>query len=187
LANLEIVGICGSLRKKSTNMAALRTAGELMPAGMKLRILEIGDLPLYNQDIQDHGWPAPVERLKQDIARADGLLLAAPEYNYGVATPLKNVIDWLSRYKDQPFKWKPTAIFSATGGPTGGARSQHDLRRIMTSVEAMILQKPEVYIGGNASKFDAEGRCTDETTKKFLTDQMVAFADWIARVKRFAG
>jgi chromate reductase len=186
MADYDIVGICGSLRRKSTNMAALRTAGELMPAGMKLRIVQIGDLPLYNQDVQDQGWPEAVERLKQDVARADGVVLAAPEYNYGAASPLKNAIDWLSRYKDQPFKWKPLAIFSATGGPSGGARSQHDLRRILCSVDGMVLMKPEVYIGASSTKFDAEGRCTDEATKKFLGDQMVAFKDWVGRVKKFA-
>ncbi|MCC6474747.1 MAG: NAD(P)H-dependent oxidoreductase, partial [Burkholderiales bacterium] len=147
----------------------------------------IADIPLYNQDIQDAGWPGPVERLRNEVARADGVLLAAPEYNFGVAGPLKNAIDWLSRFKDNPpLKWKATAIFSVTLGHLGGVRSQHDLRRILCAVEALVLQKPEIFIGNGPTKFDAEGRCTDETTKKFLTAQMLAFEDWIARVKRFA-
>src|SRR5437868_12149457 len=119
---LEIVGICGSLRQKSLNMAALKAAGELMPAGMKLRIVSIMDIPMYNLDVQEKGWPEGVERLKQDIAKADGLLFASPEYNYSLSGALKNAIDWQSRYKDQPFKGKPCTFLSCTAGPLGGGR-----------------------------------------------------------------
>jgi chromate reductase len=96
------------------------------------------------------------------------------------------VIDWLSRGEDQPFAHKPVAILSASPGPLGGARVQYDVRRVMLFVNAMVLVKPEVFIGGAVGKFDAEGNCTDETTRKFVGDQMKSFEKWIGAVKRMA-
>ena len=110
---LRILGICGSLRQKSYNMAALKVAGELMPADMALTVTGYADVPLYNQDVQDKGFPESVQRLNKEIIEADGLLIASPEYNYSVAGVLKNAIDWLSRLQPQPFRNKPIAIISA--------------------------------------------------------------------------
>src|SRR5690606_13692530 len=109
---MKILGICGSLRKASYNMAALRACRELLPQGMTLEIADIGDLPLYNQDIYDAGMPAPVKRVREQIAAADGLLFASPEYNFSVSAPLKNLVDWASRAPNQVFQDKPVAIFS---------------------------------------------------------------------------
>lgn len=182
--DLRILGLCGSLRRKSFNMAALRAAGELMPAGMRLEIAEIADIPLFNQDLFDAGLPAPVQRLRAQIAAADGVLIASPEYNFSVTAPLKNAIDWASRPPDQPFQDRPVAIFSAAIGPLGGARVQYDLRKILVQLWAQVLPRPEVFIGMAASKFDADGRLTDETTRKFLGDLLAGFKDWIARTAR---
>jgi chromate reductase len=183
--DLRILGICGSLRKGSLNMQALKAAGELMPAGMKLEISHsIADLPVYNFDIQEKGFPAAAEKLRQEILAADALLFASPEYNWSVAAPLKNAIDWMSRFPAQPFLNKPAAVFSATGGPVGGARNQYDLRRILSGLGVHWLVKPEVFIGNAAGKFDPDGKITDEMTRKFLSDEMVAFQDWIGRIKR---
>jgi chromate reductase len=183
--NYKVLGICGSLREKSYNMMALKVAGELMPAGMKLNITTIGDLPLYNLDVQDKGFPAPVDRLRNEVLAADALLFASPEYNWTVSAPLKNVIDWLSRYKPAvPFENKPAAVISATQGPLGGARGQYDLRRILDGLGVHWLRKPEIFIGVAQNKFDAEGRLLDEPTRKIMTQQMANFGDWIGRVKR---
>lgn len=182
-ATFKVLGICGSLRQKSFNMAALRAAGELMPPSLKLEITNIGDLPIYNADVQEKGVPAPVTRLRDEILAADALLFASPENNWSVSAVLKNAIDWMSRLQPQPFQNKPAAVFSATGGPVGGARVQYDLRRILSGLGVVWLARPEVFIGNAASKF-AEGKLTDETTRKFLTDQMVAFEDWVKRMKR---
>jgi chromate reductase len=184
---LSILGMCGSLRAKSLNLAALKAAGEVMPAGMTLNIVKFDDLPMYNQDVQDAGWPAAASRLRDQIAAADAVLLANPEYNWSVGAPLKNVIDWVSRFKDQPFQNKPVAMISATGGPVGGVRGQLDLRRILTTLGGQVLVRPEVFIGNAASKFSPDGKLTDDTTRKFLTDQMVALQDLVARVKRANG
>ena len=179
----KVLGLCGSLRQKSYNMIALRTAGELMPASMKLEITSIADLPIYNFDVQEKGFPPSATRLREEILAADALLFASPEYNWSVGAPLKNVIDWLSRFQPQPFNNKPAALFSCTTGPVGGSRGQYDLRRILVQLGVHWLVKPEVFIGQSASKF-TDGKLTDETTRKFLTDQMIAFEDWIKRMKR---
>lgn len=185
-ATFKVLGICGSLRQKSFNMAALKAAGELMPAGLKLEITGIGDLPMYNADIQEKGFPAVATRLREEILAADALLFASPENNWSVSACLKNAIDWMSRFQVQPFQNKPAAVFSATGGPVGGARGQYDLRRMLSGLGVVWLARPEVFIGNAASKF-AEGKLTDETTRKFLTEQMLAFEDWIKRMKRAFG
>jgi len=182
----KVLGICGSLRQKSFNLAALKAAGELMPAVLKLEITGIGDLPIYNADVQEKGFPAAAIRLRDEILAADALLFASPENNWTVSACLKNAIDWMSRFQPQPFQNKPAAVFSATGGPVGGARGQYDLRRMLSGLGVVWLARPEVFIGNAAGKF-AEGKLTDETTRKFLTEQMVAFEDWIKRMKRAFG
>jgi len=183
-ATFKILGICGSLRQKSLNMAALKAAGELMPASLKLQITSIADLPIYNLDLQDKGFPAGATRLRDEILAADALLFATPEYNWSVSGALKNAIDWMSRFDPQPFQSKPAALFSASRGPVGGARVQYDLRRILSGLGVLWLARPEVYIGMAPTKFGPDGKLTDDTTRKFLTDQMVAFEDWIKRMKR---
>jgi chromate reductase len=179
----KILGVCGSLRKASFNMAALRACGELMPEGMTLQIARIDDLPLYNQDVFDAGMPEPARRFRGEVAAADAVLIASPEYNFSLSAPLKNAIDWGSRPPSQVFHDKPMAIFSASPGPLGGARVQYDLRRILGQLWAHVLPRPEVFIGMAAGKFDAQGRLTDETTRKFLADLLVGLQGWIARVR----
>ena len=181
---MKILGICGSLRKASLNMAALRACSELLPAGMTLEIGSIADLPMFNQDVLDQGMPAPVKRFREQVAAADGLLIASPEYNFSIPSPLKNAIDWGSRAPNQVFQDKPAAIFSAAVGPLGGARVQYDLRRILVQLWGHVLPRPEVFIGMAPGKFDAQGKLTDETTRKFLSDLLLGFRDWIVRMQR---
>jgi chromate reductase len=180
---MQILGICGSLRKASLNMAALRACQDLLPQGMSLRITRIDDLPLYNQDVFDAGVPEPAKRLHAEIAEADGVLIASPEYNFSLTPALKNGIDWVSRQPKQSWHDKPVAIFSASQGPLGGARVQYDLRRILGQLWAHVLPRPEVFIGLAPSKFDAQGKITDENTRKFLTDLLAGFKPWIERMK----
>ncbi len=180
---MKILGICGSLRKASLNMAALRACAELMPQGMTLEVASIADLPIFNQDVLDAGMPEPVKRLRGEIVAADGLLIASPEYNFSIPAPLKNAIDWASRPPNQAFQEKPIAVFSVTPGPVGGARVQYDLRRVLGQLWGHVLPRPEVFIGNAASKFDANGRIVDETTRKFLTDLLAGFKDWVVRMQ----
>ena len=182
MASINVLGICGSLRAKSFNRSALLAAAELMPAGMQMTVADHADVPLFNQDVQDKGIPEAVMRLAQQIREADALLIASPEYNFSISGVLKNAIDWLSRVPAPPFKDKPVAILSATMGPLGGARQQYELRKVLGSQDALVLVKPEVFIGQAQTKFDAEGKLTDAATRKAVTDQMLALERWIARV-----
>jgi chromate reductase, NAD(P)H dehydrogenase (quinone) len=184
MSHLDIVGLCGSLRAQSINRKALNLAGELMPAGMELETVDWRAVPVFDADDMAQGLPDSVTTLRERIRRADGVVIASPEYNFSIPGGLKNVIDWLSRGDDQPFAHKPVAILSASPGAVGGARMQYDLRKVMLFLNAATMVKPEVFIGGAAAKFDADGRCTDETTCKFVGDQMAAFARWIDAVKR---
>src|SRR5688500_4592285 len=180
---LKVLGICGSLRKASLNMAALRACSELLPAGMTLEIASIADLPMFNQDVLDQGMPAPVKRFRDQVSAADGLLIASPEYNFSIPAPLKNAIDWGSRPPNQVFNEKPVAIFTVAPGPVGGTRAQYDLRRVLSQLWGHVLPRPEVFVTHAAGKFDAQGRLTDETTRKFLGELLAGFAPWIARMK----
>src|SRR5258708_39152781 len=184
MADLKVLGISGSLRKASYNTALLKACAELMPAGMKLtRYARLDDIPLFNQDVFDAGVPESAKRFRAEVAAADGLLIASPEYNFSLSAALKNAIDWGSRAPNQVFQEKPIAIFSATQGPLGGPRNQYDLRRILGQLWAHVLPRPEVFIGAAQTKFDAQGKLTDEATKKFLADLLVGFKPWIERMQ----
>src|SRR5215469_4919531 len=152
---IKVLAICGSLRKGSYNMAALRIAIAQKPPGMTIEVADISQFPLYNEDVRAQGFPAPVETLRRQIKEADALLFACPEYNYSMPGVLKNAIDWASRPPDQPFAGKPAAIMGATAGMAGGAHAQGDLRRAFVFLDVHPINKPEVRIGQAQTKFDA--------------------------------
>ena len=184
MSELKVLGISGSLRKASYNTALLKACAELMPAGMKMTgYARLDDIPLFNQDVFDAGVPAPAKRFRDEVTAADGLLIALPEYNFSLTAALKNAIDWGSRPPNQSWQDKPVAIFSASGGPMGGARVQYDLRRILGQLWGHVLPRPEVFIGAAQTKVDAQGKITDEATRKFLTDLMAGFKTWIERMQ----
>lgn len=180
---MKILGLCGSLRKASYNRAALLACEPLLPAGVCLELADISDLPMYDQDVFDAGIPSAAQRVRAQIAASDGVLIASSEYNFSLSAVLKNAIDWASRAPSQVFQDKPVAIISATTGPLGGARVQYDIRRILGPLGAMILAKPEVFIGNAANKFDGDGRLTDEQTRQFLRAQLAAFEVWAKRMQ----
>ncbi|MGH7248084.1 MAG: NADPH-dependent FMN reductase [Pseudomonadota bacterium] len=179
---IHVLGICGSLRRGSYNMAALRTAIELKPPGMTIEVAEIGAIPLYNEDVRAQGFPPPVETLRRQIKAAEALLLVTPEYNYSMSGVLKNAIDWASRPPDQPFAGKPVAIMGAGAGMAGTARAQYDLRRSCVFLDMHPLNKPEVLIGQAQTKFDAAGRFTDEAGRGFIGDLLVALESWTRQI-----
>src|SRR5471032_2127738 len=183
---LNILVICGSLRKGSFNAALARALPALAPEGMKLITAPtIGAFPLYNADVQDaSGFPAPAEELATAIRAADAVLFVTPEYNWSMPGVLKNAIDWLSRMKEQPFKEKPVAIQSASQGPLGGARMQYHWRMSMTFLAAFIFGMPEVFVGSAQTKFDKDTlELTDQPTKDAIKAQLAAFSKFIERVK----
>ena len=183
---MNVIGISGSLRKGSFNTAALRAAQGLAPEGMTIEVAQIGDLPLYNDDVRAAGFPPPAERLRAQLAAADAILLVTPEYNYSISGVLKNAIDWASRPPNQPFEAKPVAIMGASPGLFGSARAQYHLRQMLIFLNAMPLNRPEVMIGQAQNKFDADGNLTDEPTREFIRKLLVALRDWTERLKRSA-
>ena len=184
---LKVLGISGSLRKGSYNSAALRAAQELAPAGMTIDIFDrIGELPLYDEDVRQQGFPPAAEALRDAIRSANALLFATPEYNYSISGVLKNAIDWASRPPEQPFAGKPIGVMGAAGGVLGTARAQYHLRQCFIFLDGRVLNRPEVFIGGAPQKFDADGRLTDEGTRKIMGEMLQALADWTNLLKRGA-
>jgi chromate reductase len=180
----NVVSICGSLRKGSYNRMVMNTLPRFAPAGMTIKeVPSFADFPFYNADIQNSsGFPAAVNTLADAIRTADGVIFCTPEYNFSLPGALKNALDWVSRLPNQPFAGKPVAIQSASPGPLGGGRVQYDLRRMMVFLDALTLNKPEIFIGGCAAKFDDKtGELKDEATGKLIAQQLEAFAKFIAR------
>jgi chromate reductase, NAD(P)H dehydrogenase (quinone) len=181
---VRIVGMSGSLRKDSFNTATLRAAIELAPQGMTLDTVEIGNLPLYNDDIRHAGYPPTVESFPAKLTKADAILFVTPEYNYSIPGVLKNAIDWASRPPDQAFDGKPVGIMGASPGVIGTARAQYHLRQMLVFLNAFPINKPEVMIGQAATRFDAAGRLVDEATRGFIRQHLQALADWTRQLKR---
>lgn len=182
-ATVKALGISGSLRKGSYNTAALRAAGELLPDGMTLATADISGLPLYNDDVRAAGYPPAVQRFRDQLAAADALLFVTPEYNFSVSGVLKNAIDWGSRPPDQPFNNKPIAIMGASGGAQGTSRAQYHLRQMCVFLNMHPVNKPEVFIGSASGKFDDQGRLTDQPTREFIGQLIVALRDWTLRLR----
>jgi len=180
---LALVSICGSLRKGSLNAAVERSLPGLAPAGITITALSgIGDMPLYNADIQAQGFPKVVTDMADAIRKADGVVICSPEYNYSVPGVLKNAIDWLSRLPDQPFAKKPVLIQSASPGVIGGARMQYHLRQIMVFVEALVFNKPEVMVGQAQTKVYQDLRLTDQATRDVIKAQLAAFETFVRQI-----
>jgi chromate reductase len=139
------------------------------------------EFPLYNADIQNStGFPPAVQTLGDAIRAADGVIFVTPEYNFGIPGPLKNAIDWVSRLPNQPFAGKPVALQSVSPGPLGGGRVQYDMRRAMVFLDAMTLNKPEIFVGNCAQRLDDKtGKIIDEQTIGFIKQQLAAFAKFI--------
>ena len=176
-ANLKIVAISGSLREGSFNTALLRHAAATAPTGWAVSIAGIDALPHFSQDLERAGFPTPVVELRRQVAEADGLLIATPEYNYSVPGVLKNAIDWLSRHPDSPLDGKPTAILGA-GGRSGTARAQRHLREIFEHNDVQVLAEPEVLVKGAWGHFDEDGR-PDPSTAQAAEDLVRALVESI--------
>ena len=182
---IHVLGLAGSLRRASYNRGLLRAARDLAPDDMTIEIWDrVGEIPFYDADLEARGDPAPVADLKAAIAAADALLVATPEYNYGIPGVLKNAIDWASRPAGKsPLKGKPAAIMGATPGQTGTARAQLALRQAFVFTETFALLRPEVLVNRAGEKFDADGELTDEKTREFVRSLLQALAEWTIRLR----
>ncbi len=179
---MNVLGISGSLRAGSYNSMALRAAQKLVPEGMKITLASIADVPMFNDDVRVAGLPPAVAALKEAVRAADAVLLVTPEYNFSVPGVLKNALDWLSRPPEPPFENKPVAIMGASPGVLGTARMQYHLRQVLVYMNTFTLNKPEVFIGQAATKFNAQGDLTDEATRKIITELLVALDKLKTRV-----
>jgi chromate reductase, NAD(P)H dehydrogenase (quinone) len=183
---INVLTICGSLRKASLNRALLNALPGLAPAGMTFNEApSYRGFPLYDADFQSSaGIPAEVAALGNAIRAADAVVIASPEYNWSIPGALKNAIDWSSRLPEQPFKEKPVLIQSVSGGPLGGARMQYHLRMALMFLNAFVFGTPEIFVGMGQTKFDEKTMAlTDEPTRKIVAVQLAAFETFVARVK----
>jgi chromate reductase len=159
---IKLLGISGSLRAHSYNSGALRAVGSLLPDGMTFAVASLADLPFYNADVEQRGFPASVEMFRKEAAIADALIFAVPEYNFSVSGVLKNALEWLSRPPDPPTNGKPCAVFGASVSPLGTARGQFHFRHVCVSLNMIPINTPHVDIASAKTKFDSESRLTDQ-------------------------
>lgn len=183
----RIAAFAGSLRRGSFNRALIHAAQELAPEGMTIEPIEIAGLPFYNADVEAEGDPPAVAAFKEALSRADGLLIATPEYNDGIPAVLTNAIDWGSRLPGRsPLIGKPVAVMGASPSQVGTARAQLHLRQLLGHVQARALPPPELLVAKAHERFDAGLRLKDEGTRKVLGDLLVRFSRWIARERAAA-
>ena len=176
MRELKLLGICGSLRRQSTNAGLLRAAMAELPEGVSMEIADLSEVPFYNADLGSK--PLAVDKLLAQMGAADALVLACPEYNYSIAPALKNALDWASREPNNALlAGKPAAILGAGGG-MGTSRAQYHLRQICVFLDLHPLNKPEVFANAFVGAFDADGNLTDAKLIQQVAAQMQALAAW---------
>ncbi len=178
---LHVLAVSGSLRRGSFNTALLRAASDIAPESMKIDIYPIGDLPLFDADLEAAGNPEPVKRFRAALAEADALLLATPEYNWSMTGALKNAIDWASRGgSDSPLNYKPTAILGASSSRFGTLRSQLHLREVLAHSQVQFVGGPQVQVSTVSDKFDANEKLDHARTIGQL-DRLLVALETVAR------
>jgi chromate reductase, NAD(P)H dehydrogenase (quinone) len=181
-ARREVAVLVGSLRTGSYNRLVAKTLAVLAPAELGLEIVEIGQLPLYNQDGDSDPAPEWVA-FRQKIKAADAVLFVTPEHNRSIPGVLKNAIDVGSRpYGHSAWDGKPGAVISVSPGAIGGFGANHHLRQSCVFLNIAMMQQPEAYLGGAGSLFDKEGNLTNPATRDFLKKFIDAFAAWIEKI-----
>jgi chromate reductase len=168
---LRVLMICGSLRRESFNRKLMNAAIKLAPKHFVItESVSIGDIPLLNEDVARSAIPAPVKRFTDQIEAADIVIIATPEYGYGLPGVVKNAIDWVGcpQPMPNPLRFKPVALMGASVGNFGTVRSQLQLRQVMLFEEAYVLPKPEIYVARAQDRFDAAGNLTDQPTVDLL-------------------
>ncbi len=180
----RVAVVVGSLRKDSLNRKMAKALAAMAPPTLSLEIVEIGQLPLYNQD-DDASPPAASVAFKEKIAGADAVLFITPEYNRSVPGVLKNAIDIASRpYGKSAWDGKPAGVMSVSPGAIGGFGANHHLRQSLVFLNMPALQQPEAYVGGAGDLFDESGGLKKPETRKFLESFLAAFAAWIERTAK---
>ena len=175
----KIALLIGSLRKESLNRKMAKAIIHASSSTLKFEVIELGDLPLYNEDLDDQP-PTPWVRFRTNLKSADGLLFVTPEYNRSVPGVLKNAIDIASRpYGSSVLNGKPGAVMSVSPGAGGGFGANHHLRQSLVFLNVPTMQQPEAYMANAKKLFDHSGRLTSETTRDFIEQFLSSFEDWI--------
>jgi chromate reductase len=181
----NVAVIVGSLRKESFSRKMANALAALAPASLKLQIVEIGQLPLYNQDLEEADPPAAWVSFRERIKASEAVLFVTPEYNRSVPAALKNALDVGSRpYGKNAWNGKPGAVVSVSPGALGAFGANHHLRQSLVFLNVPTLQQPEAYIGGAAGLFDANNNLSNESTRDFLRKFMEAYSAWIEQTQR---
>lgn len=175
----DVAVIVGSLRQASLSRKIAHALAELAPSQLKLDLVEIGQLPHYNQDFDAH--PPPVfTEFRERIKSADAVLFVTPEYNRSVPGVLKNALDVGSRpYGESAWNGKPGAVISTSIGPLGGFGANHHLRQSLVCLNVPTMAQPEAYIGGTAQLFDANDKLNDERAHTSLSQFIQAYTAWV--------
>ena len=178
---LRVLAVAGSLRQASFNRALLRAAIELQPPSMAIEIFDLGELPIFNEDVEAKGDPPAVATWKAAIASADALLIAGPEYNFGMSGVLKNAIDWGSRPPGKSLlAGKPTAVVGASSGPGATRLAQLMTRQVLAALAIPVMPMPMFMLGMAGEKFQ-EGRLTDERSRELLRRVVTGLEAWADR------
>ncbi|HUJ16657.1 MAG TPA: NAD(P)H-dependent oxidoreductase [Nitrospirota bacterium] len=181
MARKRIAVIVGSLRRDSLNRKMAKAMMKLAPDSLELEIIEIGGLPLYNQDLDNDNPPAVWTEFRERLKKFDGVLFVTPEYNRSMPGALKNAIDVGSRpYGKNRWAGKPGAVVSVSPGAIGGFGANHHLRQSLVFIDVPAMQQPEAYIGNAANLFDESGNLTNDSVREFAAKFMHAFAAWVA-------
>lgn len=176
---LEVAALIGSLRRRSYNRGLLRAAMLLRPDNTHLYEVSIRDLPFFNEDLEQGGYPTVVREFRAQLERADALLICTPEYSYSVPGVLKNALDWASRPGGRSvLRGTPLAILGASVGRSGTMRAQLQLRQMAVPIGMLPLPEPEVYITFAADKFNEQGELTDQTSRELVETTMANLVEW---------
>ncbi|MCW1294941.1 MAG: NAD(P)H-dependent oxidoreductase [Candidatus Parvarchaeum sp.] len=184
MEKITIAAIAGSLRRDSFNKAIINTAKKYAPENIEIEILDLKDIPLFNQD-EEKEMPESVKIFKEKIKKADAVLIATPEYDRSIPGVLKNAIDWASRpYGDNSFDDKAVATIGASGGAIiGTAVAQYHIRQIFSFLNAHPLERPQIFIGGAGDKIE-NGLFVDEDTVTLIKDLVQKLAEWAIRLRK---
>lgn len=179
----RIAVFVGSLRQESLSRKVANALRELAPTSLALEIIEIGQLPFFNQDDDVDTPPALWTTFRNQVRGADAVLFVTPEYNRSVPAVLKNAIDVGSRpYGKSIWDGKPGGVVSVSPGAMGGFGANHHLRQSLVFLNVPVLQQPEAYVGGADKLFDTNGKLTNDSTREFLTKYMAAFSAWVEKL-----
>lgn len=181
MTKLNILAIPGSLRQASLHRELVRQLQPLAPDDMQIDIFELHDIPVYNSDVEQKGFPASVQTMRDKIEASDGIIFATPEYNGAMSGVIKNGIDWASRKR--LLRAVPVTIISGSSGSLGATKAQESLRAVVTHLGMHLMARPSLAIPKLNDKL-VDGHLDDERTNKFIREWLESFRDWVVLLKK---